>query len=408
MDPRAPTLAEPRDARRAGPPPRDRGEHALRNDVLPSAFYEVATPSLILDLDRVRSSLEALRRGFARLRPQIFYAVKANGHPRLLAALHEVGSGFDVASVHEIRVLQGLDVRPSRITFSSTVKVPEHVAGAHALGVDRFAFDSQTEVAKLARHAPGARAVLRLEVPHTGSRWPLAGKFGAAPSEAVKLLTLAHVGGLRPYGLTFHVGSQCLRVATWLEALRVCARVWADAAEAGIQLRLVNVGGGLPIRYTEAVPSVAEIARKVVPYVQENFGPDVEFAIEPGRHLVGDAGTLVTTVIGTASRRGKPWVFVDQSIYSGLLEVIGGWTYPIITEKDYLPKRRATLAGPSCDSTDIIATDVELPELEVGDRLLLFSAGAYTTSYREYNGFPFPEVVMTDARAGLAVEVPAR
>jgi ornithine decarboxylase len=354
--------------------------------VLPSSFYNVATPSLILDLDRVRRSLETLRRGFARLRPQVFYSVKANGDPRLLAALHDLGSGFDVASVHEIRQLRALAVAPSRIAFSSTVKVPEHVAAAHALGVDRFAFDSEAEVAKLARHAPGARAILRLEVPHTGSRWPLAGKFGAAPSEAVQLLRLAGRSGLRPYGLTFHVGSQCVRAATWIEALRVCARVWRDAIAAGIRLRLVNMGGGLPTRYTEAVPSVAEIGRTVVPYVLEAFGPDVEFA---------DAGTLVTAVIGTACRRGKNWVFVDQSIYSGLLEVIGGWTYPIMTEKDYLPKRPVTLAGPSCDSTDIIATDLELPELEIGDRLLLCSAGAYTCSYRQYNGFPFPEVIAT-------------
>jgi ornithine decarboxylase len=375
--------------------------------VLPSLFYDVGTPSLVLDLDRVRANLGALRAAFAELGPSVFYSVKANGDPRLLAALHELGSGFDVASIHEIRRLRAIGVPPSRITFSSTVKVPEHVAEAHALGVDRFAFDSETEVAKLARHAPGARAVLRLEVPHTGSRWPLAGKFGAAPTEALKLLTLAHVNGLTPEGLTFHVGSQCLRAATWLDALKVCARVWSDAAEAGIRLRLLNVGGGLPTRYTEAVPAAADVARKVVPFVLESFGPDVEFAVEPGRSLVGDAGTLVTSVIGTASRRGKPWVFVDQSIYSGLLEVIGGWRYPIMTEKDYLPKRPTTLAGPSCDSTDIIATDLDLPELAVGDRVLLFSAGAYTTSYREYNGFPFPDVVMTGARSGLAVEVPA-
>ena len=151
------------------------------------------------------------------------------------------------------------------------------------------------------------------------------------------------------------------------------------------------------------MPGVAAIADRIVPRVFEAFGPDVEFAIEPGRYLVGDAGTIVTTVIGRASRRGKPWVYVDLGIYSGLLEVVGGWTYPMLTERDYLPKRRATLAGPSCDSTDILAQDVELPDLEIGDRLLLFSAGAYTTSYREYNGFPFPEVVMTGARAGLAV-----
>jgi ornithine decarboxylase len=363
--------------------------------VLPSRFYDVDTPCLFLDLDRVQANLDELRTAFAALRPRVFYSVKANGDPRLLSTLHGLGTGFDVASIAEIRRLLGLGVPPSEITFSSTVKIPSHVAEAHRRGIKRFAFDSEAEVAKLADLAPGAQAVLRLEVPHTGSRWPLAGKFGARPSEALALLRAARASGLDPCGLTFHVGSQCLRADTWLDALDVCARVWEAAAAAGIGLRLVNVGGGLPTRYTEEVPSVSAIAERVVPRVRDAFGPDVEFAIEPGRYLVGDAGTLATGVIGKAVRRGKPWVYVDLGIYSGLLEVVGGWTYPILTERDYLPKRRATLAGPSCDSTDILAQDIELPDLEIGDRLLLFSAGAYTTSYREYNGFPFPDVVVT-------------
>ena len=363
--------------------------------VLPSRFYDVNTPCLFLDLDRVQANLEALRTAFAALRPRVFYSVKANGDPRLLGRLHELSAGFDVASINEIRRLRSLGVPPSDITFSSTIKIPSHVAEAYQGGVRRFAFDSESEVVKLAQLAPGAQVVLRLEVPHTGSRWPLAGKFGARPTEALGLLRLARANGLDPCGLTFHVGSQCLRTETWLDALDVCARVWSGAAAAGIPLRLVNVGGGLPTRYTEQVPSVAAVAERVVPRIAETFGPEVEFAIEPGRYLVGDAGTIVTSVVGKATRRGKPWVYVDLGIYSGLLEVVGGWTYPMLTERDYLPKRRSTLAGPSCDSTDILAQDVELPDLEIGDRLLLFSAGAYTTSYRDYNGFPFPDVVVT-------------
>jgi ornithine decarboxylase len=363
--------------------------------VLPSRFYDVETPCLFLDLDRVRTNLEVLRAAFSPLRPRIFYSVKANGDTRLLKHLHELGSGFDVASIGEIHRLRSLGVPPSNITFSSTVKIPTHIAEAHRCGIRRFAFDSEAEVDKLARHAPGAEVVLRLEVPHKGSRWPLAGKFGARPAEAPDLLGLARARGLTPHGLTFHVGSQCMRAKTWLEALDVCAGVWRAAAAMGIALRLVNVGGGIPTRYTEDVPGVRAIADLVVPRVAAAFGPDVEFAIEPGRYLVGDAGTLVTSVIGKALRHGKPWYFVDLGIYAGLLEVIGGWTYPMLTERDYLPKRAAVLAGPSCDSTDILAGDVELPDLEIGDRLLLFSAGAYTTSYREYNGFPFPDVVVT-------------
>ncbi len=363
----------------------------------PAAFYDVETPCLLLDLDRVIGNLRRLRGAFAALRPRVFYAVKANGDPRLLAALHAAGCGFDVASLDEIRCLQALGVPAADLVFSATVKLPGHIREAHARGIDYFAFDNQTEVAKLAHLAPGAKVVLRLDVPHRGSRWPLGGKFGAPESEAIDLLRLAAARGLRPYGVTFHVGSQCLRRETWHDAIRVCGRVWHAARDAGLALQLVNLGGGLPARYTEDVPGVAEFGAQILQWATATFGPGAEYAIEPGRFLVADAGTLVTTVIGTAERQGKPWCFVDQSIYAGLLEVIGGWTYPMATCKDHLPKRRVTLAGPSCDSTDILAADAELPDLDVGDQILLHTAGAYTTSYREYNGLRFPEVVVVEA-----------
>ena len=357
----------------------------------------VETPYLVLDLERVRANLEAVRSSFSRLRPGIFYATKANGDPAVLSTLHQSGCGFDVASLAEIVRLQDLGVPASKLVFSSTVKLPGHIAQAYARGVDRFAFDSAAEVAKLARYAPGARVIVRLDVAPTGSRWPLAGKFGVPPAEAVELLLLAQQSGLAPYGITFHVGSQCMRPETWLDALDQAGQVWDAARRTGIELRSVNLGGGIPSRYTEDVPGVAEIGRTVVHRALALFGPGVEYMIEPGRSLVADAGTLVTEVIGKAVRRGKPWVFVDQSIYAGLLEVIGGWTYPIVSERDHLPKQRTTLAGPTCDSTDILAADVDLPDLEVGDRLMLLTAGAYTASYREYNGFAFPSVVTAAA-----------
>jgi ornithine decarboxylase len=359
----------------------------------PARVGAADTPHLLLDLERVRANVERLRAAFAALRPTLFYAVKANSDPRLLARLRDLGCGFDVASINEIRSLQALGVPGSDITFSATVKIPSHIEEAYARGVDRFAFDSPTEVAKLARLAPGAQVVLRLEVPHEGSLWPLAGKFGVAPGEAPALLRHAQRSGLRPHGLTFHVGSQCLRPRSWLDAIAVCGSVWQAARREGIELRLVNLGGGLPARYTQDVPDVGDIGGLASQAALRTFGPDVEYAFEPGRSLVADAGTLVTRVIGKAVRGGKRWVFVDLSIYAGLLEVIGGWSYPIRTAKDDQPRHRVTLAGPSCDSTDILAEDVALPDLEVGDRLELLSAGAYTTSYQTYNGLTFPDTV---------------
>jgi ornithine decarboxylase len=277
--------------------------------------------------------------------------------------------------------------------YSSPVKVPGHIAEAHRLGVDRFALDSPTEVDKLAQHAPGARVLIRLEVPQTGSKLPLDRKFGVPADDAVELLRSARAAGLKPYGLTFHVGSQCTQPSTWADAIDVCRWAWQGAARAGIELRMINLGGGLPSRYTEDVPTVAEIGGEVTRRVFGRFGPNVEYAIEPGRFLVADAGTIVTTVIGKAERHGRRWVYVDLSIYGGLLEVRDGWSYPFETTKDHLPRTRTTLAGPTCDSTDVLATDADLPELEVGDRVYIRTTGAYTTAWRRFNGFGFPAVI---------------
>ena len=310
---------------------------AMPRRAAPEELLATPTPYVQLDLNRIHANVAGLRAAFAALRPTLYYAVKANPDPRVLALLRDEGCGFDVASINEIRSLQALGVPGSAITFSSPVKIPSHIEEAYARGVNRFAFDNPTEVRKLGVLAPGAQVVLRLEVPHEGSCWPLAGKFGVPESEAAALLEQARDAGLLPYGVTFHVGSQCLRPESWLDAIEICRRVWTDARARGIVLRLLNLGGGLPARYTEDVPSAARIGELASHAALQAFGPDIEYAFEPGRSLVADAGTLVTSVIGHAERNGKRWVYVDQSIYAGLLEVTGGWTYTIRTPRDHAP-----------------------------------------------------------------------
>jgi ornithine decarboxylase len=367
--------------------------------------FKSQTPRLELDLSRVADNLEQLSNAFAALRPTLYYAVKANNDPALLATVRDAGCGFDVASLYEIRQLQALGVRGSDITFSATVKIPSHIEEAAARGVDRFAFDSPSELQKLAQLAPGSRVTARIEVPHEGSAWPLAAKFGVPHTDAGPLFEYARRLGLRPYGVTFHVGSQCVRPESWLEAIELCGRVWRDARDRGIRLGMVNLGGGLPARYTENVPSAGHIGELASKAALRTFGREVEYAFEPGRSVVADAGTLVTSVIGRAVRHGRPWVFVDLSIYAGLLEVIGGWSYTVRTRHDHMPKHQVTLAGPSCDSTDILAEDIALPELELGDHIELLTAGAYTTSYERYNGLAFPAITYRSlAAARMPIE----
>lgn len=359
-------------------------------------WQHLETPFLLLDADRIEANVASVRRAFGLLNPHLFYSMKANPEPIVVETLDRLGAGFDVASIAEVRRLRDAGVNLERAIFSSPIKIPSHIAEAYALGVDRFAFDSETEIEKIAQYAPGARVVLRLEVPAKGSRWPLAGKFGVPAEDATSLLVQARQAGLRPYGVTFHVGSQCLRPESWADAIAICRGVWAEAAANGITLELLNLGGGLPKRYSEDVPDLATIGSHAVQaIIDANFGPGVTYAIEPGRFITADAGSLTATVIGKAVRHGRPWVYVDLSIYSGLLEVIGGWEYPVVTERDGEPRQMTTLAGPTCDSTDILMRDIELPDLHVGDRIMLLQAGAYTVGYREYNGFAFPGVQVT-------------
>src|SRR3990172_8765371 len=218
-------------------------------DELLDARRPRAPPCLILALDRVRENVATVRRSFGPLNPRIFYSVKASPEPDVLAVLGELGCGFDVASIGEINWLEQGGLSGHDVCFSSTVKVPEHIEEPYKRGIDKYAFDSPDEVLKLARLAPGSKLILRLDVPHMGSRWPLAGKFRAPPKEAGGPFKLARQHGLEPYGLTFHVGSQCVRPDTWLEALAVCGRVWNQARGDGIHLKSVNLGGGLPATY---------------------------------------------------------------------------------------------------------------------------------------------------------------
>jgi ornithine decarboxylase len=369
----------------------------------PILAQDSSTPYLLLDLGRVQENVQSLTRAFASLNPTIFYPVKTNAEQPVLELLRNLGHGFDVASQNEVRRILSLGVTPQRMVFSAPVKVPSHIEEAHRRGLDLFVLDSEAEVIKLARLAPRSRVIVRLEVSQCGSQLPLGGKFGVPADEAVRLLKLAREHGLRPHGLAFHVGSQCTRMETWIEAIDVCRWAWNGAAEAGIELSLVNLGGGIPGRYTVDVPTAEEIGAYVSQRVFGRFGPRVEYAIEPGRALVADAGTMVTSVIGKAVRRGKPWLYVDLSIYAGLLEVRDGWTYPLETEKDHLPKQATILAGPTCDSTDVLAVDADLPDLEVGDLVYIRTAGAYTTAWRQFNGFVFPKVMAVSAKGQVRV-----
>ena len=354
------------------------------------------TPLLILDRSLLRQSYRALAASLPGA--EVYYAVKANPHPEVLSILAEQGSGFEVSSWPELERVLALGVPAARVISSNPVKRPDFVERAVALGVDRFAFDSEQELEKLARHAPGSRVYVRLTVDNSGSEWPLSNKYGVSPERAVELLLAAPKAGLHPYGLTFHVGSQCRDAESWVRAIKTCYEIHRELAAHGQPLEMLSVGGGQPVQHLRPVPSLDEIGLRIVRTVDELFGPDAPLlTVEPGRAMVGSAGALVTSVIGHARREGDTWVYLDAGVFNALMETIEGFRYELHTERRG-PRRPVTVAGPSCDSVDTLFTVEPLPELEVGDRVYILNAGAYTLSYASsFNGFEPPCVKLVES-----------
>jgi ornithine decarboxylase len=352
-------------------------------------------PCMVLDLDVVRDNFLAFRRALPDTR--IFYAVKANPAPEVLALLAELGSCFDCASVPEIEMALEAGATADRISFGNTIKKERDVARARLLGVDLFAVDCEEEVEKIARQAPGARVFCRILCDGAGAEWPLSRKFGCEPEMALDVLEHAHRLGLAAHGVSFHVGSQQGNTEAWDGALAAAATIFRELSERGIVLKMVNLGGGFPTRYLKDVPTTDAYARSIDAAVRRHFGNDIpETIIEPGRGMVGGAGMIKAEVV-LISRKNRDdavrWVFLDIGKFGGLAETMDeAIRYPIRTRHDGTETAPCVLAGPTCDSADVLyeKAPYALPlSLEIGDEVLIEGTGAYTTTYASvaFNGF---------------------
>jgi ornithine decarboxylase len=371
---------------------------AARDALLEAAkALEYDTPFLLIDLDRVRAQYRAIRDSLPGV--EVFYAIKANDHPAILRALAAEGSCFEVSSLAELRGLQQLGVAPDCIASFNPVKAPAFIDAMHAYGSTLMAVDSEQELRKLVAQAPGARVAVRLNVENEGSDWPLDDKFGVEPHEALALLRQSRELGLAAAGLTFHVGSQCRNPASWQKAIARCAAVWRQASAAGIELSVLSLGGGIPARHGKPTPTIQAIGEVIRQALRETgLDQRARLIIEPGRGIVAEAAVMVTRVIAKAKRAGVDWVYIDAGVFNGLMETICGFTYEL-SAGDSRPLRNVTLAGPSCDSVDVMFRGIDVPEVDVGDRLYIHNAGAYTTVYASsFNGFGPPAVfVMNEA-----------
>ena len=358
---------------------------------------DLPTPFLVGDL----ALLSTRWRRFVAAMPQVrpFYAVKCNSSEPVLRTVAAEGGGFEVASYGELETLQRIGVDPREVLYSNTVKPPSHVAAAAAAGVWRFAVDSEGELDKIARMAPGSAVYVRVRVDDSGSVFPLSRKFGAEAHHARALLQQAQHLGLQPYGLTFHVGSQCAATSAWVQAMSSVGRLMRQLVKDGIVLEMLDIGGGFPAWYGETVPSIEEIGVVVTRSVDEllPYRPAL-VAAEPGRHLVAETAVMVAEVLGREVRAGEDWLYLDVGAYNGLMETqqtVGQWRFPLWSSRmDHGAVEQVpfTVTGPSCDSSDTMFFGALLPiTMAEGDRVFVGSAGAYTLSYASnFNGFPPP------------------
>jgi ornithine decarboxylase len=358
------------------------------------ADHQPATPCLVLDVDRVEANFRAIRNALPLA--QIYYAVKANPAPQILDRLVTLGSRFDAAGIEEIDACIAAGAVPQAISFGNTVKKVSAIQRAHAAGVDMFAFDSDEELDKIAQHAPGSRVYCRILVENAGADWPLSRKFGTTVEHARALMLRAGDMGLDPCGLSFHVGSQQTSTGSYEAAIARVAMLFTDLKAAGVNLRMVNLGGGFPIRYRDEVPPIDAFANAIMGAMVEHFGnalPDI--LIEPGRAVVGDAGVVAAEVVLVARKGDDPtrWVYLDIGRFGGLAETEGeAIKYRITTPHDGGETGPVAIAGPTCDGADILyeKSNYRLPlALRSGDRVELLSTGAYVTTYasQRFNGF---------------------
>ena len=371
-------------------------EESSWTEELQNLTYE--TPFQVTKLSKVRDNVQEFKTHLPNV--ELFYAVKSFSDPEVIRAIDDLVDGYDIASLGEYNMLKKEGVVPSRILFSNPVKVPEHIEKTFRDGLDHYAFDGLSEIKKLAQIAPGSNVYLRIKVSDYGSAFPLSKKFGADPLHAVTFMDMARDMGLNPCGLAFHVGSQSLNMQAWHAAFEIAGDTIRRLKAIGIDITMLDIGGGFPKTYVGPAPSMKEVAKTISACIKEFVPEGVRVVAEPGRFISADTSVIASSVIGRELRGGEEWLFLDMGVFQGLMECLEmkDWRYPVFTDghsstESPLYSRPFTLTGPTCDAYDTIGFDYMLPPaIDVGDRVYFGVAGAYTTVYESnFNGFEPPK-----------------
>jgi ornithine decarboxylase len=353
------------------------------------------TPLFIIDHKVIRENYALFRKHMPRV--QVYFAVKANSHPAIVKTIYDVGGSFDVASVAEFMTvhdcIKDLPAKErqefiwDRIIYANPIKPVETLKM-----LDEYkplvTYDNHEEVLKIAKHAPKTGLLLRLRVPNTGSMVELSSKFGALPGEAADLIAFAHNNNLVVEGLSFHVGSQCTNPENYVQALHLCAGIFAESKSRGFELKILDIGGGFPAPYDSSVPAFKTLAKTINTEMDRLFPKPIEILAEPGRFLVATAATAVSKIIGKAVRGGKLCYYIDDGVYHTFSGVIFDHCQYHLKSFKKGPLQICSVFGPTCDALDTISLTEQLPDLELGDYVYSENIGAYSSASSTYfNGF---------------------
>ena len=354
------------------------------------------TPLMLLSRAALKAQYDRFTRSLSSVTP--YYAIKANPHPEIIKTFAKLGTGFDVASAAEMDLVLKLGADPKKVIFANTIKSNEDIARAHRKKVRLMTFDNEAELYKIAKNCPSAKVLVRIKVSNAGSTVELSLKFGADPDQAIFLLNKAKSLGLKPMGVSFHVGSQCTNIDNYMQALDVSSAIFSEAKKMGLDLTLLDIGGGFPIRHFDSDGHVTfkDMAKLIRKKLKRLFAKDVEFIAEPGRFFAGPAGTLITQVVGRTFRNNRNYYYLNDGVYADFSGIVFDHC-----RYEFKTLRRgqrflSTLAGPTCDSFDIISLNEDLPELDVGNVIYVKNIGAYSSASAvpNFNGFPPAKVVM--------------
>ncbi|MGI9246372.1 MAG: type III PLP-dependent enzyme [Steroidobacteraceae bacterium] len=357
------------------------------------------TPLLLVDLDVVRRQYRALQAALPGV--QLFYALKPLPNLAVVAELRDLGASFDLATTGEIKLVKAAGIKPARCIHTHPIKSDADIRAALRFGIRTFVADNPDEVRKFARYGDRVELMLRLSFRDPTAVVDLSRKVGCEPAAVLHLLELARSLGVRVRGLSFHVGSQVADPAKYVEAIGACHELMDQARAQGLgRLELLDIGGGFPIGYRREPIPIAQFC-KPIRQALRRLPRGTRVIAEPGRFIAGPAGTAVSSVVGRAQREGRWWYYLDDGVYGSYSgQLYDHATYPIeVLDRDG-PHHPSVLAGPTCDSIDVVREDVPLPELQIGDILVGRLMGAYTcATATDFNFIPRAKIVPLHATA---------